>query len=335
MDGAQEKVATNQEAAAEFLDAEVPTLQVSPLSPALSPYCSWCCTPTLIVRGAELEGATNDAAAAYDLEGAMNDAAAVTDPEGAMDMAPDADSIVIVPAVGSRIEITGFEGTKKWYAGTVLDFDSIDQMHHIEHDDGTPSEWYGLLRLHGEDAWEWRPTAKPRPKAKKKRKSRVERESVKRKLGANEDGDQAEQRHGHGPVDASPMDPTNTAADVDPVGATTDLGATTAGVQAATGATKEDIDTAATVDLAYSTWKDSKVHPWKDGHYLTAGRWFGCSKASEKYKCAISKFKQLQKLYQPSRPLCKHEVASHAARAISYGNWYPCRCVVTRCALQF
>ena len=91
----------------------------------------------------------------------------------------------------------------------------------------------------------------------------------------------------------------------------------------------------ATVDLAYSTWKDSQVHPWKDGHYLTADRWFGCSKASEKYKCAISKFKQLQKLYQSSRPLCKHEVASHVARAISYGNWYPCRCAITRCALQF
>ena len=63
----------------------------------------------------------------------------------------------------------------------------------------------------------------------------------------------------------------------------------------------------------------------RDGHYITAGRWFGCARHAERYRCSINKFKLLQKLYQPSRALCKHEVAMHAARAISYGNWYPCR----------
>ena len=63
----------------------------------------------------------------------------------------------------------------------------------------------------------------------------------------------------------------------------------------------------------------------RDGNYITAGRWFGCARRAERYRCSINKFKLLQKLYQPSRALCKHEVAMHAARAISYGNWYPCR----------
>jgi hypothetical protein len=59
--------------------------------------------------------------------------------------------------------------------------------------------------------------------------------------------------------------------------------------------------------------------------YATGGRWFGSEQTATKFRCSIDKFKQLQQLYQPSRPLCKHEVAIHSVRAISYGNWFPCK----------
>ena len=91
---------------------------------------------------------------------------------------------------------------------------------------------------------------------------------------------------------------------------------TTGTVAEAAGAVKDEVPL---------EWTKAALFRYDEGtnSYATAGRWFGCEKEADQFRCSIDKFKQLQKLYQPSRPLCKHEVAIHAARAISYGNWFP------------
>ena len=53
---------------------------------------------------------------------------------------------------------------------------------------------------------------------------------------------------------------------------------------------------------------------------------FGSDKLAMKHFHAFNKFRLLRELYRPTRSMCKHEVAQHAARAASYGNWYPVRC---------
>ena len=53
---------------------------------------------------------------------------------------------------------------------------------------------------------------------------------------------------------------------------------------------------------------------------------FGSDKLAMKHFQAFNKFRLLRELYRPTRCMCKHEVAQHAARAASYGNWYHVRC---------
>jgi hypothetical protein len=52
-------------------------------------------------------------------------------------------------------------------------------------------------------------------------------------------------------------------------------------------------------------------------------RVFGCEALAMRHYQAFRKFSALRSLYRPSRPMCKHEVAIHEARAHSYGCWYP------------
>jgi hypothetical protein len=50
---------------------------------------------------------------------------------------------------------------------------------------------------------------------------------------------------------------------------------------------------------------------------------FGCEKLAMRTFQCFNKMRLLRDLYRPSRPMCKHEVAKHEARALSYGCWFP------------
>ena len=53
--------------------------------------------------------------------------------------------------------------------------------------------------------------------------------------------------------------------------------------------------------------------------------WFGSTQLVDKFHQFFNKFWLLRKLYRKKIPLCKHEVAFHEVRALSYANWYPVR----------
>ena len=59
--------------------------------------------------------------------------------------------------------------------------------------------------------------------------------------------------------------------------------------------------------------------------YRCSWKTHGSEQLATKYFQCFNKFRMLRELYRPTRGMCKHEVAQHEARAISYGNWFPVR----------
>ena len=77
---------------------------------------------------------------------------------------------------------------------------------------------------------------------------------------------------------------------------------------------------------------DAREYKWQDRIANAVQIEVGSSQLAMQYYQLFNKFRLVRKLYQPTRAMCKHEVAIHEVRAISLGNWFPCKWVLHSCA---
>lgn len=70
---------------------------------------------------------------------------------------------------------------------------------------------------------------------------------------------------------------------------------------------------------------DAQKYKWQDRIANAVQIEVGSNQLSTRYCQLFNKFRLVRKLYQPTRAMCKHEIAIHEVRAISLGNWFPCK----------
>ena len=70
---------------------------------------------------------------------------------------------------------------------------------------------------------------------------------------------------------------------------------------------------------------DARKYKWQDHIANAVHIEVGSSQLATQYYQLFNKFRLVRKLYQPTRAMCKHEIAIHEVRAISLGNWFPCK----------
>jgi hypothetical protein len=78
------------------------------------------------------------------------------------------------------------------------------------------------------------------------------------------------------------------------------------------------------------SWQaDGRKYKWETRIVNAVHVVVGSSELAMLHYQSFNRFRLVRQIYQPTRAMCKHEVAYHAVREISIGNWFPCRCVLT------
>lgn len=201
--------------------------------------------------------------------------------------AAGATSYSALPSVGAEIEVY-WEHESKWYRGhvTAIDFDVQESFEVHYVVDGD----IGWEDLGGADQWRY-PEADQEP-AEAGATAGVPGPQAEPEQQQESDPEQQQEEHLEGP-EGIPMNAWDQWS---------------RGINA----TPWDVD--------------ARHYKWQRRIANAVSIEVGSSELAMRYYQLFNKFRLVRKLYQPTRAMCKHEIALHEVRAISIGNWFPCRC---------